>query len=212
MIHRRYRRADSPLSRRIGAALADSPYKSAKGLERAAGLPFQALQVFARYTTKQSPERRRLVMEALESHLGLVVAEVAALAGIAPDGSQLTLMECSGDVLDVLLQRGDITPKQADAARWFRAAAGGLSFPGLHPCRSMWQKPLRAAWEALERADAIIANQHRGCPPASFTTWRIVVERDRPGWLSAEADLELARLERLALWTGLEALAAASAP
>lgn len=212
MIHRRYRRADSPLFRRISAALADSPYKSVTGFQTAVDIPAQALQTFIKYTPSQSPGRRRLVMQALESHLGLPVEEIANLAGIAPDGGPLASSLPSSDILDLLQDRGDITARQAGAARWFRAAAGGLSFPGLHPCKSAWRTPLLAAWSALEAADAIITHQHRGCPPASFTVWRIVVERDRPGWLSPEADPELARFERLALWTGLEALAAVATP
>lgn len=212
MIHRRYRRADSALSRRIKTALAASGFTSVKAFEKATSLPTLALGTFLRTSNQQSPQRRRMVMAALESHLGLPVAEIATLAGIVPDGRHLASSLPSGDILDHLRDRGDITPRQVDAARWLRAAAGGLSFPGLHPCRSMWRAPLLAAWSALEAADAIIAHQHRGCPPASFTVWRVVIEGDRPGWLSPDADPELARLERLALWTGLEALAAAVSP
>lgn len=212
MIHRRYRRADSALSRRIKTALAASGFTSVKAFEKATSLPTLALGTFLRTSNQQSPERRRMVLAALESRLGLPVAEIATLAGITPDGGLVVASFPSGDILDHLQDRGDITPRQADAARWFRLAACGLSFPGLHPCRDLWKTPLLAAWGALEAADAIIARQHRGCPPASFTVWRIVIEGDRPGWLSPDADLELARLERLALWTGLEALAAAASP
>lgn len=211
MTFRTYRWIDTPLSRRVKTAMVRAGYGSAKAFEEAASLPRFALGTFLRTHERQSPERRRLVMQAIETHLALPVAEIATLAGIAADGGQLTPVAAAGDILGLLLSRGDITARQAEAGRLLRTAAGGLSFPGLRPCKAMWKAPLRAAWSALEAADTI-SRLHRGCPPASLTAWRIVVEADEPGWLSSEADPELSLLERHALTTGLDALAAHLVP
>lgn len=201
---------DSPLARRVKTSVALSPFRNLKALESAASLPPGSLSMFLTATHRQTSEKRGLILAAIETHLALPAAEIAALAGLALDGGEIAPSTPPCGLIEFLQQRGDITEKQASAARWFRAAANGLSFPGLHPCCDLWKAPLLTAWKALEAADAIITRQHRGCPPASFTVWRIVIEEDRPGWLSPEADPELARFERLALWTGLEALAAAA--
>lgn len=199
---------DGPLARRVKTSVALSPFRNLKALEIAANLPRCALSTFLTAPHRQTPERRGRILAAIETHLSIPAAEIAALASLNPDGSGISPTAPASGILEFLQQRGDITAKQAEAARWFVAAAGGLSFPSLNPCKSHWKKPLLAAWKALEAADTIIARQHKGCPPASFTVWRIVIERDRPGWLSPDADPELARFERLAFWTGLNAIAA----
>lgn len=198
MIRRSY---EGPLSRTIKAALRDKGYGSVRGVEVDSGLPALALGKFLCARGKQSPTRRHLVMIAIEAYLGLAIAEVAALAGIAPDGTDLA----PPGPLDGL------TPEQIAAAETLRRVAGGKSWPGLEPepmTLGRWPHHLHHLWRALRMADADFALRGIRAPQPSFTAWRIIVDGETAGWLSPKMGKDMAELERMAFLAGLDAIAA----
>jgi len=196
-------KTDSPLARRIKSVIAASCFNNIRAAEIAAGLPLQALTVFQNKPLRLSPERRRLVMESLERLVDLPVSEIAALAGILP----------SGEVAGVDAPRGieGLSDRQATAANAFHALVGRRPWPGLSPDRptwATWNDDLRRSWSALRSADAPFAAAHPRAQFPSFAVWRLVVDGEKPGWARPDGDEDLATLERLALASGLDALAA----
>lgn len=194
---------DSELAQVVKAAIIASPHRNVKFAEIAAGLPDQSLGVFLRSPLRLSPDRRRIVMEGLQRLLGLPVDRLAALAGILSDGT----------IVRSDVHRGieSLSERQTAAANAFRSLVGARPWPGLTPDRptwTTWPDPLRRAWLALRAADDAFAPAHGKAPQPSFTTWRIAIDGDKPGWSRPDGDEDLVGLERLALSTGLDALAA----
>lgn len=139
-------------------------------------------------------------MLAINMHLGIPVAEIAAMAGIEPDG------QYRGDECD---------PCASPAATAFRSLVGCRPWPGLTPDRSTWATwpdPLRRAWLALRGADGPFAAANPRSQLPSFAVWRLVIEGDKPGWARPDGDKNLAALERQALAAGLDALVARLVP
>lgn len=196
---------DSELARVVKASAIQSPHRNIKNVEIAACIPRQSLTTFLRSPLRLSADRRLEVMEGLERLLGLPVDRVATLAGCLP----------TGETAGVNGPRGidGLTQAQATAAENFRVLVGCRPWPSLEPDSIVWATwpvALRQAWRTLRTADAVFAAAHVRPPPPSWTVWRLVIIGERPGWTSQirGADDAMARLERLALAAGLDALAA----